>query len=185
MGAKRVFASLMVVYGSGERTYSIGVDAPLRRSHVAALAEIEERDAELPGLVSEVIGNAGAGEDHKADWQTFEQLVVALERRRLGVPRPVRLEDNLRHVAGIGPAGGDLLGAAGIAAVQQHHIGMFRVHAAPPAKAIFDPFGSSTSASARRRACRKSRLSIIAAVSVRRLNRELQRGRHGWLAWTP
>ena len=66
-----------------------------QRSRAAGLAEIEQRDAELAGLVGEVVGDAGAGEDDDADRQAFEQVVVALERHRLGVPRPVRLEDDL------------------------------------------------------------------------------------------
>jgi hypothetical protein len=41
-----------------------------------------------------------------------------------GVPVPVRLEDNLRHLAVVGPAGSDALGALGTAAMQQHHVGM-------------------------------------------------------------
>ena len=44
--------------------------------------------------------------------------------RRLGVPVPVGLEGDLRHLAAFGPAGGDALGAARAAAVQQHHVGM-------------------------------------------------------------
>ena len=37
---------------------------------------------------------------------------------------PVGLEDDLRDLAIVGPAGGDALGAARAAAVQQHHVGM-------------------------------------------------------------
>ncbi|KXF77127.1 hypothetical protein ATN84_25630 [Paramesorhizobium deserti] len=36
--------------------------------------------------------------------------------------RPVRFEDNLRHLAGLGPAGGDTFGPFRRAAVQQHHV---------------------------------------------------------------
>ena len=50
----------------------------------------------------------------------------------------------------------------------------------PPANAILVPFGSSTSASARRRALMNSRLSIIAAVIVTRFTIEPVRGRHAW-----
>ena len=53
-----------------------------------------------------------------------QQLVVAAERSRLGVPVPVRLEGDLRDLAVLGPAGGDALGAARAAAVQQHHVGV-------------------------------------------------------------
>jgi hypothetical protein len=37
------------------------------------------------------------------------------------MPGPVRLEDELRHLALFGPAGGDALGALRAAAVQEHH----------------------------------------------------------------
>jgi hypothetical protein len=36
--------------------------------------------------------------------------------------RPIRLEDDLRDLAAIGPAGGDALGAAWTAAVEQHQV---------------------------------------------------------------
>ena len=39
--------------------------------------------------------------------QNFQHRVVALERRRLGVPRPIRLERDLRHFAAVCPFGGD------------------------------------------------------------------------------
>ena len=55
---------------------------------------------------------------------TFEHPIVALERRGLGVPGPVRLEGDLRHLAVVGPAGGDALGALRRTAMQQHHVGM-------------------------------------------------------------
>ena len=42
------------------------------------------------------------------------------------MPCPVGLEDDLRHLAIVGPAGGDALGAARAAAVQQHHVGVLR-----------------------------------------------------------
>ena len=51
-------------------------------------------------------------------------------------------------------------------------------------KAIFGPAGSSTSVSARRLAARKSRLSIIAAVSVRWLTIDPERGRQAEPVWT-
>ena len=37
---------------------------------------------------------------------------------------PVGLEDDLCDLAIVGPAGGDALGAARAAAMQQHHVGM-------------------------------------------------------------
>ena len=50
-------------------------------------------------------------------------------------------------------------------------------------KAIFGPAGSSTSVSARFLAARKSRLSIIAAVRVRWLTFEPERGRQAEPVW--
>src|SRR3546814_5938127 len=70
-------------------------------------AELPDRDAELAGLVSEVVLNARTREVHDADWQDVEHLVVALKRCCLGVLRPVGLEGDLRHVAMIGPTCGD------------------------------------------------------------------------------
>ena len=51
-------------------------------------------------------------------------------------------------------------------------------------KAILGPAGSSTSVSARRLAARKSRLSIIAEVSVRWLTIDPERGRQAEPVWT-
>ena len=54
--------------------------------------------------------------------------VVALERCRLGVLRPVRLEGDLRHLAVGRPFGGDQFGALRRAAVDQNHVGMLGVN---------------------------------------------------------
>jgi hypothetical protein len=80
------------------------------------------RDSELPGLVGEVGGDAGAGEGDETSGQRFEHLIVAFEGRGLGVPGPVGLEDDLRDLVVIGPTGGDALGTLGAAAMQQHHV---------------------------------------------------------------
>ena len=64
------------------------------------------------------------GNDQDADRQRLEHRVVALERRGLGVLGPVGLEGDLRHLAVIGPAGGDALGALRRSAVQEHHVGV-------------------------------------------------------------
>ena len=52
------------------------------------------------------------GKDDQAVGHHREKLVVAAERSRLVVPVPVRLEGDLGHLAVLGPAGGDALGAA-------------------------------------------------------------------------
>src|SRR5215467_14287026 len=72
-------------------------------------AEFPDRDAELPGLVSEIRGDAGAGEDDDADRQHVEDLIVALERCSFIVAGPVGLECDLWNLAVVGPAGGDAL----------------------------------------------------------------------------
>ena len=99
----------------------------LRR--LRAAVELPDGDAELPRLVSEVGGDARTGEGDDADWQHIEHPVVALEGCRLGVPGPIGLEGDLRHLAIVGPAGGDALGALGRAAMQQHHVRVLGVDA--------------------------------------------------------
>src|SRR5208283_657806 len=106
-------------------------DASNRRSR-AALVESPHGDAEFPRLVGEVGGDPRAGESDDADRQYVEHLVVALERRGLGVLRPVGLEGDLRNLSMIGPFGCDALGALRRASVQQHHVGMFGVDLVEP-----------------------------------------------------
>ena len=114
------------------------------------------------------------GEGDNADRQRLEHPVVALERCGVPVPGPVGLEDDLRHLAAVGPASGDTLGAFWRAAVQQHHVGVLGAHLVerfPDApvivaigaagEAMCGPEGARTCVSARRRAVIKSRLAII------------------------
>ena len=75
-----------------------------RRSRATA-PEFPDRNAELLGLVGEVVLNAGAGEDHDADRQNVEHRIVAFEWRRFGVLGPVGLEGDLRHLAVVAPFG--------------------------------------------------------------------------------
>ncbi len=77
----------------------------------AAVAEFPHRDAELSRLVGQVLLDACAGEYKNADRQHIQHLIVALERRGLGVFGPVRLKGDLRYLAVVGPAGSDTLGA--------------------------------------------------------------------------
>src|SRR5580658_11313626 len=77
-----------------------------RRSR-AATPEPPNRDAELPGLVGEVVLNAGAREHHDADRQNVEHRVVAFERGGLGVLRPVGPEGDLRDLTVACPFGGN------------------------------------------------------------------------------
>ena len=53
-----------------------------------------------------------------------EKRVVALEGRGLAIAIPVGLEDDLRDLAVVGPAGGDALGAPRRAAMQKNHAGI-------------------------------------------------------------
>src|SRR3546814_11446150 len=71
-----------------------------RRSRAA---ELPDRDAELLGLVGKVVVDARSREMHHALWHDLQHLVVALERRRATVLRPVGREADLRHVAVLGP----------------------------------------------------------------------------------
>src|SRR3546814_4411126 len=52
----------------------------VRRSRAASLPEIEQRDAELAGLVGEVVLDARARKHDDADRQHVQHLIVALER---------------------------------------------------------------------------------------------------------
>jgi hypothetical protein len=72
-----------------------GAEPGKRRLRAAALAEVEQGDAHRLGFVGEVVGGARAREHHDADRQRFQELIVALERCCLLMPRPVRLEDDL------------------------------------------------------------------------------------------
>ncbi len=110
-----------------------------------------------------------------------------------------RAQSGLKTICGTlrgsGPAGGDALGAIRRAAMQQHHLrvlGSHPVECGPDAMVIvaLDPAGEGdlrrpTAAAARSRrgaARRKSRLSIIAAVVVRRLQPSRPRPRAPSLA---
>ena len=97
-----------------------------QRSRAGLLAVIEDADAELAGLVDEVVGDAGAGEGDDGVRHFGKKRIVALEGSGLAVAIPVGLEDDLRDLAIVGPAGGDAFGATGRAAMQEHHVGMLR-----------------------------------------------------------
>jgi len=74
----------------------------------------QSRQMGMPILRALSVGgvlDAGDREDDAPDRRGRKNLVVALARRRLGMPRPVRLEGHLWHLARVGPAGGDPFGA--------------------------------------------------------------------------
>jgi len=100
----------------------LGITTGGGRRRSRAAVELHDRDAELAGLVREVLLNPGAGEDEDADRQHIQHGVVALEGRGLTVLRPVGPEGHLRHLAVIGPAGGDQFGSLRRAAMQEHHL---------------------------------------------------------------
>ena len=107
---------------SGAESGCIGDDDPSGAASVVCgggVGESPHRDAELLGLVGEVGGDAGAGKHDDADRQRIEQAVVALEGSGAAFACPVGLEDDLRNLAIIGPAGGDALGTARAAALSE------------------------------------------------------------------
>src|SRR5215472_10403282 len=89
------------------------------------VGEMPDRNTQFACFVGEIGGDAGAGKRDDAHRQRIEHLVVALERRSLAVTCPIRLEDDLRNLAVVGPTGGDALGAARAPAVQQNHVAVF------------------------------------------------------------
>lgn len=117
--------------GPGETGYwfiypleDIVMAGPLKGVAASSAAEPPDRDAQPARLVGEIFSDSGAGENDNALWHRCQELVIPLERRGLGVARPVGLKDNLRHIALFGPAGGDALGPLRTAAMQQHHVRM-------------------------------------------------------------
>ncbi len=88
------------------------------------LLELQDRDAELLGLVGEVFLDAIARKDENAHGEHVQHGVVALEGCGLGVFGPVRLEGNLRDLAGFGPFGGDEFGTLGASPVQKDQVGI-------------------------------------------------------------
>lgn len=98
----------------------------------AALREAVDRDAHLAGLVGQVFLDAGSGEDDDPDRHGIEHPVVALEGRGLGVFRPVGLEGDLRHLAVVGPGGGDAFGAFWRSAMQEYHVGVLGMNLIEP-----------------------------------------------------
>ena len=96
-------------------------DGDAAREVCGSGCDLPDRDAALPRLVDEVVGDAGAGERDDALGQQVEQLVVAAERRGASVPVPFRFADDLMDAVALGPSGGDLLGA-GSAAVHEDDI---------------------------------------------------------------
>lgn len=84
----------------------------MQRSRAAPLAEVKGFDAELAGLVCEIVLDACAGEDEDADGEDIEDLIVALEGGGFGVACSVGFEGDLHNLAGLGPFGGDQVGTA-------------------------------------------------------------------------
>ena len=94
------------------RRQATRVDSEKGRRLRAAVM-LEDRDTQLAGLVGKVLLDPGAGEDQHPDRQDVQHRVVALERGRAAVLRPVGPEGDLRHLTVIGPAGRDKLRALG------------------------------------------------------------------------
>jgi len=96
-----------------------------RRSRAA---EFPNGNAEASRLVGKIVLDSSAREMHDADRHKFEHAVVALERRRLGVLGPVRLEGDLWNLPGDRPFGGDQFGTLWRAAMDQDHVRMLGVN---------------------------------------------------------
>src|SRR5258705_6006168 len=90
-------------------------------------AEFPDGNAETFRLVGKVVLDSRARKMQDADRQQFEHGIVASERCRLGVLRPVRLESDLRYLATNSPFGGDQFGALWRTAMDQDHVGMLGV----------------------------------------------------------
>jgi len=63
-----------------------------------ALAEFPHRNARLPRLVGEVLGDAGTGESDRTNRHRVEHLIVAFEERGVLVAGPVGFEDDLQDI---------------------------------------------------------------------------------------
>lgn len=81
--------------------------APTFQTRSRAAIMLQNWDAQFAGLVGKVLLDPGSREDQDADRQDVQYRVVAFERGRAAVLGPVGPEGDLRHLAVIGPAGGD------------------------------------------------------------------------------
>ena len=93
MSGSRIAASRRTIVP--RRLSILGAGRVPRRNPSPREARRSERDAmhgdaELGGLVEEVLGNPGAGEPDDALGQKFQQLIVSAERSGLAVGVPVR-----------------------------------------------------------------------------------------------
>src|SRR5882762_8032704 len=87
-------------------------------------AEFPDGNAEAFRLVGEVVLDSRPREMHDADRHQLEHGVVAPERCRLGMLRPVRLESDLRYLAVNSPFGGNQFRAFWRTAMDEDHVGM-------------------------------------------------------------
>src|SRR3546814_20392461 len=118
-----------------------------RRARAAEMPEIPALDSHRFRLVVEIILDTGARQDDDACGQGVQHRIVALERSGLLVPVPVGLERDLRHIALIGPEGGDLLAACRRCAMRQDTLGMFgvdTVEKVPDGQMIVEEIGSAS-----------------------------------------
>ena len=89
------------------RRYEFAVSR--RRSDAHASPNFHTGMPSFLALSARFARDAGAGKHDDANREDVEDLVVALERRGPRVTVPVGLEDDLRYLAGVSPAGGDAL----------------------------------------------------------------------------
>ena len=83
-------------------------------------------DAELGGLVDQVVGDAAAREADEALGQEFQELVVSPERSGPSVCVPVGPADDLVDALRLGPTRRDLL-CTRSAAMHEHHVRILAV----------------------------------------------------------
>src|SRR6266851_7465573 len=121
-----------IAFNSCARIFALRRSEQSWRRSCTALAGLPDRDAHLLRLVGEVGRYAGARENQHPDRQDIQYRIVALERRCLGVARPVGLECDLRHVSVVGPSRGDAFGALRAAAMHEDHVGMLGVDLVEP-----------------------------------------------------
>ena len=146
-------------------------------------SEFPDGDAEALRLVGEVVLDSGCLGNAMTPLggNSSSMASLRLNGRCLGVPRPVRLESNLRHLPGGRPFEGNpssapfgehacmrtMSGCLAWTLSRRFQIKLWSLKSRPPVTAIFGPAGTMTSVSARRLAAMKSRESISAAVRVR------------------
>ena len=112
----------------GTKSNGCGGVALRSSASCAAFRKSPHRNAHLASFVGEVLDDPGTREDDDADRKCFEHRVVALERRRVLVPGPIRFERDLRDFAVVRPAGGDAFRALRSGSMEKDHVRVLRAN---------------------------------------------------------